>query len=81
MTYPVVAEPEGIKIQPEKMEIDKLYYCIFNNEVFLFYKDQNEMLNCYEIEEKEIIDLVKQSSSEDIEKILEKFIEKENLNH
>ena len=82
MDYPVVAQSEGVKINPEKMEIDKLYYCIFKDKVLLFFKDQNEMLNCYEIDEKELVDSIKQSSSHDeIENILQKFIEKENLNH
>ena len=82
MDYPVTAEAEGIKIKPEKMVTDKLYYCIFNDKVMLFYKDEHEILNCYEIEEKEIVDSIKQSSSPDeVENILQKFIEKENLNH
>jgi len=82
MDYPVVAESEGVKIKPELMEIEKLYYCMFQDKVLLFFKDQGEMLNCYEIEEKEIVDAVKTSSSaEDIENILQKFVDKENLNH
>lgn len=82
MDYPVTAEPEGVKIKPEKMEIDKLYHCIFQDRVLLFFKDQNDMLNCYEIDEKEIVDSIKQSSSpNEVENILQKFIEKENLNH
>ena len=82
MDYPVIAESEGVKIKPEKMEIDKLYHCMFNDRVLLFFKDQNDMLNCYEIDEKEIVDSIKQSSSPDeVESILQKFIEKENLNH
>ena len=82
MDYPVIAESEGVKIKPEKMEIDKLYHCIFNDRVLLFFKDQNDMLNCYEIDEKEIINSIKQSPSPDeVESILQKFIEKENLNH
>ena len=81
MSYPVTAGADGIKVQPENMEIDKLYYCIFNEKIMLFYKDQNDMLNCYEIDEKEIIDEVKQSTSKDIENILQKYIEKKDLNH
>jgi hypothetical protein len=82
MDYPVVAEPEGIKIKPELMEIEKLYYCIYQDKVMLFFKDQNELLNCYEIEEKEIVETIKKSSSTgDIENILQKFIDQENLNH
>jgi len=80
--YPVTAESEGVKIKPEKMVTDKLYYCIYKDHVLLFYKDDQDLLNCYEIEEKELVDSIKQSSSLDvIENILQKFIEKENLNH
>ena len=81
MDYPVVAESEGIKLKPELMEIEKLYYCIFQDKVMLFFKDQNELLNCYEIEDKEIVETVKSSSTEDIENILQKFIDQENVNH
>jgi len=82
MDYPVVAEPEGVKLKPELMEIEKLYYCIFQDKIMLFFKDQNELLNCYEIEDKEIVETVKKSSStEDIENILQKFIDEENVNH
>ncbi len=82
MDYPVTAEPEGVKIKPEKMVTDKLYYCVYKDKVLLFYKDDQDLLNCYEIEEKELVDSIKQSTSLDvIENILQKFIEKENLNH
>lgn len=82
MDYPVTAEPEGVKIKPEKMETDKLYHCIFKDKVMLFYKDEQDLLNCYEIEEKEIVDAIKETTSaDDVEKILQKYIEKQNLNH
>lgn len=82
MDYPVIAEPEGVKIKPEKMETDKLYHCIFQDKVLLFYKDEQDILNCYEIEEKEIVDAVKNTASPDeVEKILQKYIEEQNLNH
>ncbi len=79
MDYPIVVEPEGVKIRSEKMQVDKLYYCIYQEKILLFYKEQNEMLNCYEIAEKDVVEEVKQSQSEDIEKILQKYIEKKNL--
>ncbi|MHB8602390.1 MAG: hypothetical protein ACYC6W_05915 [Nitrosotalea sp.] len=79
MDYPIVVESEGVKIRSEKMEVDKLYYCIYQEKILLFYKEQNEMLNCYEIAEKDVVDEVKQSKSEDIEKILQQYIEKKNL--
>lgn len=79
MDYPIVVESEGVKIKSEKMEVDKMYYCIYQEKILLFYKEQNEMLNCYEIEEKDLVEEVKQSKSEDIEKILQQYIEKKNL--
>ena len=79
MSYPLSAEKDGIKIKTEQMSPDKLYHCIFQNKVMLVYKDQNEILNCYEIEEEEIVLKVKESKNDDIEKILEDYIQKKNL--
>ena len=74
MDYPVEVDSEGIKLKPTKMETEKLYYCIYQEKVMLFYKDQNDMLNCYEIAEKSIVDEVKQSKPDEIENILEKYM-------
>jgi hypothetical protein len=79
MDYPIVVEPEGIKIRSEKMEINKLYHCIYQEKILLFYKEQNEILNCYEIAQKDIVDEVMKSKSEDIENILQRYIEQKNL--
>ena len=79
MSYPLSSGKDGIKIQPDKMEPETLYHCIFQNRIMLVYKDQNEILNCYEIDDAEIISKAKASSKDNIEKILEEYIEKENL--
>ena len=79
MPYPLLSEKDGIKIQPDKMQPETLYHCVFQNKVMLVYKDHNEILNCYEIDDAEIVLKVKTSSEESIENILEKYIEKENL--
>ena len=63
-TTPTVEEKE-----PEIMEKEKLYHCIFNDKVFLVFKDEQEFLNCYEIEEKEIVDKVISSEIQDIDNI------------
>lgn len=82
MTYPVTVEEDGIKIKPEKMEKEKLYHCIFKNKILLFYKDEQEILNCYEIEEAEIVEKVKTcTNTDDVGKIFEEYIRKENLKH
>ena len=82
MVYPVSANSDGVKIKPEYMEKEKLYHCIFKDKVLIFFKDHQEGLNCYEIEETELVEKVKQSpNSKDVEKIFEEYIEKENLKH
>jgi hypothetical protein len=62
--YPVLAEGEGIKIKTEKMVIDKLYHCIYDNKVFLFYKDEESLLHCYEVENPEAVKEIAQNPSE-----------------
>ena len=79
MSYPLSSGKDGIKIQPDKMEPEILYHCIYQNKIMLVYKDHNEILNCYEIDDNEIVSRVKTSNKENIEKILEEYIEKENL--
>ena len=79
MPYPLTTGKDGIKIQPDKMESETLYHCIFQNKIMLVYKDHNEILNCYEIDDDVIVSKVKASDNVDIEKILEGYIEKENM--
>jgi hypothetical protein len=78
--YPVSPKDNGVKVQPEKMVKEKLYYCIFKDKVLLFYKDVQDVLNCYEIEEEDLIQKIKTKSDDDIEKILEDYIEQKDLN-
>ncbi len=83
MIYPLISEKEGIKIKPEHMEKEKLYHCIFNEKVILVYKDSQDVMNCFEIEEKELVDQIKQCKDYDdrVEKIFEDYIQKNNLKH
>jgi hypothetical protein len=79
---PLSVGNDGIKIKPELMEKEKLYHCIFQNKVLLVYKDSQDVLNCYEIEEKELVEKIKEcSNNDDVEKIFEEYIERENLKH
>lgn len=45
-----------IKINPESMIVEKLYPIIHDNSIFLFYKDENEIINCYEVTDKSIVE-------------------------
>ena len=79
--YPVSPGDEGVKIQPENMEKEKLYHCVFKDKVLLFYKDVQDVLNCYEIEEEDLVQKIKTiSNNDDIEKFLEEYIKQNGLN-
>ncbi|MEO9362783.1 MAG: hypothetical protein ABI348_02675 [Nitrososphaera sp.] len=70
--YPVVINEDGIKIKTERMEQEKLYHCIFDGKVFLFYKDDLGLLHCYEVEDQEAVKEIAKNP-EDIENILKKY--------
>ena len=38
------------------MIIEKLYPIIYDNSIFLFYKDESEIINCYEITDKSTVE-------------------------
>ncbi|HEV8404655.1 MAG TPA: hypothetical protein VGQ13_01990 [Nitrososphaera sp.] len=70
--YPVVVGQEGIKLKTEKMVMDQLYHCIYDNKVFLFYKDEDGLLHCYEVENPDAVREIAANPSE-IENILKKY--------
>ena len=72
MEYPVTVQSDGIKLKPEKMIINQLYHCIFEDKVFLFYKDEEELLHCYEVENADAVKEISANPS-DTEKILKKY--------
>ena len=80
MDYPVSAGDDGINIKPEKMEKEKLYHCLFKNKILLIFKDSQDVLNCYEIEEPDLVDKVKTSKSDDeTEKIFQDYVKQGDL--
>ena len=82
MSNPISFNEEGVKIKPELMEKEKLYHCVFKNKVILFFKDEDEILNCYEIEEPDLVEKVRDSTDkDDVSKIFEKYIQDNNLKH
>ena len=79
MTDAISANDDGVKLKPEIMEKEKLYHCIFKDKIILAFKDQQDFLNCFEIEESEIVNKIKSSNGKNIELILQDYIDKENL--
>ena len=72
MDDPVTVNSDGVKLKPEKMIINQLYHCIFENKVFLFYKDEDELLHCYEVEDPNAIKEILANPA-DLETILTKY--------
>jgi hypothetical protein len=72
LEYPVTVQSDGIKLKPEKMIINQLYHCIFEDKIFLFYKDEEELLHCYEVENADAVKEISANPS-DTEKILKKY--------
>jgi hypothetical protein len=70
--YPVVAGQDGIKLKTEKMVTDQLYHCLYDNKVFLFYRDEEGLLHCYEVENPDAVKEIAANPSE-IEDILKKY--------
>ncbi|MDR4491154.1 MAG: hypothetical protein R2685_09680 [Candidatus Nitrosocosmicus sp.] len=65
---PVLIDEENkIKLKPELMIVEKIYPILIDNSIFLFYKDENEMINCYEVVDKEIV----QKAQKNPEKIID----------
>lgn len=80
MDYPISVGNDGVNIKPENMEKEKLYHCIFKNKIILVFKDIQDVLNCYEIEEESLVNKVRNSENDDqVMKIFEDYIEQENL--
>jgi hypothetical protein len=70
--HPLVVEGDGIKIKTEKMIIDKLYHCIYDNKVFLFYKDDQSLLHCYEVQNPDAVREIAEKPSE-LHSILKRY--------
>jgi hypothetical protein len=74
---PIELDSENkIKLKPELMVEEKLYPFIHESSVFLFYKDESELIHCYEIADKEI----KERMIRNPDKVLE-ILEEVNKNN
>ncbi|KEQ55724.1 hypothetical protein AAA799N04_01895, partial [Marine Group I thaumarchaeote SCGC AAA799-N04] len=76
----VSIDENGVKIKPEKMEQEKLYHCIFKEKAMLVFKDSQDVMNCYEIEEKDLVEKIKQIDSDDaLEKLFHDYLKGQDL--
>ncbi len=80
MDYPVSVDENGLNLKPEKMEKEKLYHCVFKNKAFLIFKDSQDVLNCYEIEQEELVEQIKKCDNDnELEKLFEGYVQGKNL--
>ncbi len=80
MEYPVSVDENGVNFKPKKMEKEKLYHCIFKNKAMLVFKDSQEVMNCYEIEEPDLVEQIRQcDDNDDLEKLFEDYIQGKHL--
>ena len=80
MDYPVSADENGLNLKPEKMEKEKLYHCIFKNKAFLIFKDSQDVLNCYEIEQEDLVEKIRNCNDDDeLEKLFEDYVKGQDL--
>ena len=80
MDYPVSVDENGVNFKPEKMEKEKLYHCIFKDKAMLVFKDSQDVMNCYEIEEPVLVRQIKNCDNDnDLEKLFEDYMQGKHL--
>ncbi|HJJ22410.1 MAG TPA: hypothetical protein OQH54_01655 [Nitrosopumilus sp.] len=80
MDYPVSVDENGLNLKPEKMEKEKLYHCIFKNKAILIFKDSQDVLNCYEIEQEDLVEQITKCTNDDeLEKLFEDYLQGQDL--
>lgn len=71
MADAVVVDEDGPKIRPELMEQERIYHCVYKGSALLFFVDEQKFLNCYEVDEPELVEKIKECG--DIEEALAKY--------
>jgi hypothetical protein len=80
MDYPVSVDENGVNFKPEKMEKEKLYHCIFKDKAMLVFKDSQDVMNCYEIEEPTLVEQIKNCDDDNgLEKLFEDYMQGKHL--
>ena len=80
MDYHVSVDDNGVNFKPEKMEKEKLYHCIFKDKAMLVFKDSQDVMNCYEIEEPVLVEQIKNCDNDnDLEKLFEDYMQGKHL--
>ena len=63
---------EGIVLKLDEMQVEELYHCVFEGIVYLFYKDSQKLLHCYEIGDKQVVSEI-EDHPDDLKDIIKKY--------
>lgn len=72
MGSPILPGDDGIVLKMEEMQVEELYHCIFDGIVYLFYKDSQDFLHCYEIGDKQVVSEI-EANPDDFKEIIKKY--------
>ena len=74
METPVRAAQDGVRFDPDKMEGERLYHCMFGGKLVLVFKDTQDFVHCYEVEDREIVEMAGSVPQGGIDEVLEAYI-------
>ena len=74
MDEPVRAAEGGVRFNPERMEAEKIYHCLFGGKLLLVFKDTQEFVHCYEVEEPELVKMAESAPPGGIDGVLHEYV-------
>ncbi len=69
---PILPGNDGIVLKLNEMQVEELYHCVFDGIVYLFYKDSQNFLHCYEIGDKQVVSEIEEHP-DDFKEIIKKY--------
>lgn len=82
MESPVSVGKNGVKFRPEEMERERLYHCVFRGKAMLIFKDAQDVMNCYEVDDADLVDkIAKCTDDKDLEVFFDAYLSEQNINN
>jgi hypothetical protein len=69
---PILPGDDGIVLKMDEMQVEELYHCVYDGIVYLFYKDSQDFLHCYEIGDKKVVSEI-EANPNDFKEIIRKY--------
>ena len=70
----MLASKDGVRFDPDRMEGERLYHCMFGGRLVLVFKDSQDFVHCYEVEDPEILAMAESAPPGGIGAVLEGYI-------